>query len=70
MMRRPRYAENIDDSRRAARVPVEINGILHDSVQKNTDQIAALGGRIDALVHAVEIDAESISRLANIAAAH
>jgi len=50
---------------------------LHDSVQKNTDQIAALGGqlvtlggRIDALVHAVEIDAENIRRLANIAAAH
>jgi hypothetical protein len=43
---------------------------LHDSVQKNTDQIAALGGRIDALVHAVEIDAENIRRLANVAAAH
>jgi hypothetical protein len=43
---------------------------LHESVQKNTDQISALGGRIDALVHAVEIDAENIRRLANIAAAH
>jgi chromosome segregation ATPase len=57
---------------------------LHDSVQKNTDQIAALGGRIDALggridalgvridtlVHVVEIDAENIRRLANIAEAH
>jgi hypothetical protein len=43
---------------------------LHATVQENTANIAALFTHITALTKVVEIDAENIRHLADIAAAH